>query len=114
MAGVHGRYPPGDPALPGGTATRPGAWPAAGPGHNRLPARPGVPAALDLSTVDPSLLTGVPDRLLALAADLLLWGEWVRGGEYLDLLERSQPSIPPDSRLAARFAAMRSFRHALT
>ena len=75
---------------------------------------PAVPAALDLSTVDPSLLTGVPDRLLALAADLLLWGEWVRGGEYLDLLERSQPSIPPGSRLAARFAAMRSFRHALT
>jgi LuxR family maltose regulon positive regulatory protein len=75
---------------------------------------PAVPATLDLSTVDPSLLTGVPGRLLALAADLLLWGDWVRGGEYLDLLERSQPPIPPDSRLAARFAAMRSFRHALT
>ena len=30
---------------------------------------PVVPAALDLSTVDPSLLAGAPDRLLALAAD---------------------------------------------
>jgi LuxR family maltose regulon positive regulatory protein len=75
---------------------------------------PAVPAALDLSTVDPSLLTGAPDRLLALAADLLLWGDWVRGGEYLDLLERAQPAIPPDSRLAARLAAMRSLRYALT
>jgi LuxR family transcriptional regulator, maltose regulon positive regulatory protein len=75
---------------------------------------PAVPAPLDLSTVDPSLLTGAPDRLLALAADLLLWGDWVRGGQYLDLLERTQPPIPPDSRLAARLAAMRSLRHALT
>src|SRR5580693_665453 len=75
---------------------------------------PAVPAALDLSTVNPSLLTGAPDRLLALAADLLLWGDWVRGGEYLDLLERTQPPIPPDSRLAARLAAMRSLRYALT
>jgi LuxR family maltose regulon positive regulatory protein len=75
---------------------------------------PAVPSALDLSTVDPSLLADVPDRLLALAADLLLWGNWVRGGEYLDLLERSQREIPPDSRLAARLAAMRSLRHALT
>jgi LuxR family maltose regulon positive regulatory protein len=75
---------------------------------------PAVPAALDLSTVDPSLLAGAPDRLLALAADLLLWGDWARGGQYLDLLERSQPAIPPDSRLAARLAAMRSLRHALT
>ena len=74
---------------------------------------PAAPAALDLSVVDPSLLTGVPERLLALAADLLLWGDWVRGGEYLDLLERTQPAIPPDSRLAARLAAMRSLRCAL-
>src|ERR1700685_3523552 len=41
---------------------------------------PVVPAALDLSTVDPSLLAGAPDRLLALAVDLLLWGHWIRGG----------------------------------
>ena len=75
---------------------------------------PAVPAALDLSTVDPSLLAGAPDRLLGLAADLLLWGDLVRGGEYLDLLERTHPAIPPDSRLAARLAAMRSLRHALT
>ena len=75
---------------------------------------PAVPAALDLSTVEPSLLAGAPDRLLALAADLLLWGDWVRGGEYLDLLERTQPEISPDSKMAARLAALRSGRHALT
>jgi LuxR family maltose regulon positive regulatory protein len=75
---------------------------------------PAAPAALDLSKVNPSLLTGVPERLLALAADLLLWGDWVRGGEYLDLLERTQPAIPPDSRLAARLAVLRSLRCALS
>ena len=75
---------------------------------------PAAPAALDLSTVDPSLLTGVPERLLALAADLLLWGDPVRGGQYLDLLERSQPVIPPDSRLASRLAVLRSLRCTLS
>jgi LuxR family transcriptional regulator, maltose regulon positive regulatory protein len=75
---------------------------------------PALPAALDLTAVDPSQLTGAPDRLLAIAADLLLSGDWVRGGEYLDLLERIQPAPPPDSRLAARLAAMRSLRHGLT
>jgi LuxR family maltose regulon positive regulatory protein len=74
---------------------------------------PAVPAVLDLSTIDPSLLAGAPDRLLALAADLLLWGNWVRGGQYLDLLERAQPAIPPDSRLAARLAVMQALRCAL-
>ena len=75
---------------------------------------PALPAALDLSTVDPSLLADAPDRLLGLAADLLLWGDAARGGKYLDLLERARPSIPPESRLAARFAVMRSFHYALT
>jgi LuxR family maltose regulon positive regulatory protein len=75
---------------------------------------PAAPAALDLSRVDPSLLTGVPERLLGLAADLLLWGDSVRGGQYLDLLERSQPAIPPDSRLASRLAVLRSLRCALS
>ena len=75
---------------------------------------PALPAPLDLSMVDPSLLAGAPDRLLALAADLLVSGDAARGGEYLDLLERAQPPIPPESRLAARFAAMRSLQHALT
>ena len=81
------------------------------PGFLRDPA---LPAALDLSTVDPSLLADAPDRLLGLAADLLLWGDAARGGKYLDLLERAQPSIPPESRLAARFAAMRSFHYGIT
>ncbi len=75
---------------------------------------PAIPAELDLSMVDRSLLADAPDKLLAVAADLLLWGNWVRGGEYLDLLERSLPAIPPDSRLAARLAAMRSLHYALT
>ena len=75
---------------------------------------PAAPAALDLSTVDPTLLTGVPERLLGLTADLLLWGDSVRGGEYLDLLERSHPAIPPDSRLASRLAVMRSLRCGLS
>ena len=75
---------------------------------------PAAPAALDLSRVDPSLLTGVPERLLGLAADLLLWGDGVRGGEYLDLLERTHPAIPPDSRLASRLAVLRALRCALS
>ena len=75
---------------------------------------PVLPAPLDLSMVAPSLLADAPDRLLALAADLLVSGDAARGGEYLDLLERAQPSIPPESRLAARLAAMRSLQYALT
>ena len=75
------------------------------------PALPGLP---DLNAVDPSVLVNAPDELLALAADLLLSGDTVRGGEYLDLLERVRPSIPPESRLAARVAAIRAFRYALT
>ncbi len=75
---------------------------------------PAPPTALDLTLVDSSVLADAPDWLLALAADLLVSGDAARGGEYLDLLERTQPSIPPDSRLAARLAAMRSLRYALT
>jgi LuxR family maltose regulon positive regulatory protein len=74
---------------------------------------PELSGALDLTTVDPSLLADAPDRLLGLAAELLLCGDPARGGQYLDLLERSQPLIPPDSPLAARFAVMRTFHYAL-
>jgi LuxR family maltose regulon positive regulatory protein len=62
----------------------------------------------------PALLADAPDRLLALAADLLVSGDAARGGEYLDLLERAGPPIPPGSRLAARLAAMRSLQYGLT
>jgi LuxR family maltose regulon positive regulatory protein len=72
-------------------------------------ADPAMPAPLDVSMVTPSLLADAPDRLLTMASDLLLWGDIARGGEYLDLLERARPPIPPESRLAARFAVMRSF-----
>jgi LuxR family transcriptional regulator, maltose regulon positive regulatory protein len=75
---------------------------------------PVLPAPLDLSMVAPSLLAEAPEALLALATDLLLSGDAARGGEYLDLLERAQPSIPPESRLAARLAAMRSLHYGLT
>jgi len=75
---------------------------------------PALPAPLDLSRVDSSVLAEAPDRLLALAADLLVSGDAARGGEYLDLLERAGPPIPPESRLAARLAAMQSLRYALT
>jgi LuxR family transcriptional regulator, maltose regulon positive regulatory protein len=72
---------------------------------------PALPSPLDLSTVDPAVLAQAPDRLLALALELLMLGDAARGTEYLDLLERAQPSIPPDSRLALRFAAARSVGH---
>jgi len=75
---------------------------------------PALPPPLDLSLVAPSLLAGAPEQLLALAADLLLWGDPARGGKYLDQLELAQPPIPPESELAARFATMRSFHYAQT
>jgi LuxR family maltose regulon positive regulatory protein len=72
---------------------------------------PVLPIAPDLTTVKASVLADTPDRLLALATDLLLSGDAVRGGEYLDLLDRARPPIPAGSRLAARVAVMRSFRY---
>ncbi len=75
---------------------------------------PTLPAPLDLSMIDPSLLADAPDRLLALAGDLLMSGDTAHGGEYLELLGRVQPPVPPESRLAAQFAAMRSVHYALT
>ena len=71
---------------------------------------PATPAPLVLSMVDPSPLVETPERLLGLAADLLLSGDTARGGEYLDLLEQAG-TIPAESRLAARFAAFQSFRY---
>ena len=74
---------------------------------------PGLPGPPDLGTVDPNLLADAPDQLLGLAADLLLSGDTACGGQYLDLLEQARPSIPPESRLAARYAAIQSFRYAV-
>jgi LuxR family maltose regulon positive regulatory protein len=76
-------------------------------------ADPAMPPPLDVSTIDASVLAEAPDRLLTVAADLLLSGDTERGGQYLDLLERVQPPIPRESRLGARFLAFQSFRHAL-
>jgi LuxR family transcriptional regulator, maltose regulon positive regulatory protein len=75
---------------------------------------PVLPPPLDLSMIDSALLADAPDRVLALATDLLLSGDAARGGEYLDLLDRAQPSITPDSKLAARLAAARSLHCMLT
>jgi LuxR family transcriptional regulator, maltose regulon positive regulatory protein len=67
---------------------------------------PAPPGALDLTKVTPTTLTNHPDQLLAVAADLLLRGDVARGGEYLDLLSESGAPESPQSRLAARFAAL--------
>ena len=75
---------------------------------------PATPPPPDLSMINPSLLLNAPDQLLGLATDLLLSGDSVRGGEYLDLLDRAQPPIPPDSGLAARLAEGRALRCMLT
>lgn len=75
---------------------------------------PVSPSPLDLSMIDPALLADAPERLLGLAADLLLSGDAAHGGEYLDALEHAQPPIEPGSRLAARVALMRAFHYAQT
>jgi LuxR family transcriptional regulator, maltose regulon positive regulatory protein len=74
---------------------------------------PTVPASLVLRVADPSPLAETPERLLGLAADLLLSGDTARGGEYLDLLEHAG-KISPESALAARLAAFQSFRHGVS
>jgi LuxR family maltose regulon positive regulatory protein len=74
---------------------------------------PTLPAVLDLGRVVPAKLADAPERLLAIAADLLTWGDTAGGGEYLAQLDRARPSIPPESQLAARFAAIRAFRYGL-
>jgi LuxR family maltose regulon positive regulatory protein len=76
-------------------------------------ADPVLPGPLDLGVINPSQLARAPDRLLAVAADLLLWGDTTRSGQYLDVLERTQP-MQADPTLAARFTAMRAFHHAVT
>jgi len=75
---------------------------------------PALPPPLDLSMVNPALLAEAPDRLLALAFDLVMSGEVARGGEYLDLLQRVEPSIPPGSRLAFRLATARAAHYGVT
>src|SRR5215469_8449660 len=71
---------------------------------------PALPAPLVPGAVDSSLLVQTPERLMGLAADLLLSGDTARGAEYLDLLGQSG-KIPAESRLAARLAAFQSFRY---
>jgi LuxR family transcriptional regulator, maltose regulon positive regulatory protein len=71
---------------------------------------PTMPAPLVLGLADSSLLVQTPERLMGLAADLLLSGDTAHGAEYLDLLGHSG-KIPAESRLAARLAAFQSFRY---
>jgi LuxR family transcriptional regulator, maltose regulon positive regulatory protein len=75
---------------------------------------PALPPPLDLGALRPALLAEVPEQLLGLAGDLLMWGDMPRGGDYLDLLERARPSIPHDSKMAARLAALRCFQYGQT
>ncbi|HTR96133.1 MAG TPA: LuxR C-terminal-related transcriptional regulator [Trebonia sp.] len=77
-------------------------------------ADPVMPGPLDLAMVRSAQLAEAPDRLLAVAADLLLWGDTGRASQYLDVLERVQPPEQADPRLAARFTAIRAFQHAVT
>ena len=72
-----------------------------------------MPAPLVLSVTDPSPLVETPERLLGLAADMLLSGDTAHGGEYLDLLEQAG-KVPPESGLAARLAAFQSFRYGVS
>jgi LuxR family transcriptional regulator, maltose regulon positive regulatory protein len=74
---------------------------------------PATHAPMTLTMVDPSLLVETPERLLGLAAELLLSGDTARGGEYLDRLERAG-NVPAESRLGARFAAFQAFRYGVT
>jgi hypothetical protein len=56
---------------------------------------PATPEPLVLSGTDPSPLVETPERLLGLAADMLLSGDTAHGAEYLDLLStpgRFRPS----------------------
>jgi LuxR family maltose regulon positive regulatory protein len=75
---------------------------------------PVPPIAADLSMVKAPLLARNPDRLLALATDLLLSGEVARGSEYLGLLEQARPPIPRGSKQEARLACVRALRCMLT
>jgi LuxR family maltose regulon positive regulatory protein len=72
---------------------------------------PALPGALDLTLVTPATLADSPDQLLAVAADLVLRGDIARGGEYLDMLAEADPPIPPESKLAGRFATLQSMYH---
>jgi LuxR family maltose regulon positive regulatory protein len=69
-------------------------------------------APVRINVTDPTPLVETPERLLGLAADLLLSGDTARGGEYLDLLEQAG-KIPADSALAARVAAFQAFRYSI-
>jgi LuxR family transcriptional regulator, maltose regulon positive regulatory protein len=71
---------------------------------------PAAPAPLALTMVDLPILAQTPERLLGLAAELLLSGDTARGAEYLDLLGGAG-TIPAGSGLAARYAAFQSFRY---
>jgi LuxR family maltose regulon positive regulatory protein len=75
--------------------------------------QPVLPTPPDLSAIDPALLLDAPERLLALAADLVLGGDTARSGQYLDLLEHAQ-KIPAASGLAAKFAVIRSYHYGVT
>ena len=67
---------------------------------------------LDDGLIDASLLDGAPDRVLALAIDLLLSGDAVRGGEYLDRIMLAAPT--GDRGTEVRLGVARAMHHMLT
>src|SRR5262249_57344690 len=56
---------------------------------------PAPPPPLDLGMIDSALLADAPDRLLAVATDLLLSGDAARGGGDLRLHDPAPPAGPP-------------------
>jgi LuxR family maltose regulon positive regulatory protein len=73
---------------------------------------PTPPDPLDDGLIDASLLDGAPDRVLALAIDLLLSGDAVRGGEYLDRIMLAAPT--GDRGTEVRLGVARAMHHMLT
>jgi LuxR family maltose regulon positive regulatory protein len=68
----------------------------------------------ELGVIDSKRLTDEPDRLLALATDLLLSGDAARGGACLDTLDGLHASLAPDAKLDVGLTAARSLHHLLT
>lgn len=73
---------------------------------------PTPPDPLDDGLIDASLLDGAPDRVLALAIDLLLSGDAARGGEYLDRIMLAAPI--GDRGTEVRLGVARAMHHMLT
>jgi len=68
----------------------------------------------DLSEIGPGLLAAAPDRMLSLAADLLVSGDLANCAKYLDLIDQAGLSASTEPRLAARISGSRAALFAQT